>query len=166
MPLLRRRLRIPAPVDGRRLRRRARWRSPSCSRARKRRDVALFAMQMWAFTMAHELPYDDPERLRARLRTRYPIAVDRAIGLGRLPNARLQRALARLPRVGAARPVPHLGPLALVPRALPRRCSASSSATTSASRARPARWPPSSTSAAPSTSRCRPRRPGGPPSRA
>ena len=50
--------------------------------------------------MAHELPYDDPERLRARLRTRYPIAVDRAIGLGRLPNVRLQRALAGLPRVG------------------------------------------------------------------
>jgi membrane-associated phospholipid phosphatase len=47
--------------------------------------------------MAHELPYDDPERLRRRLRTRYPILVDRAIGLGRLPNARLQRGLARLP---------------------------------------------------------------------
>jgi PAP2 superfamily protein len=49
--------------------------------------------------MVHELPYDEPERLRRRLRTRYPIAVDRAIGLGRLPNARLQRALARLGRV-------------------------------------------------------------------
>jgi membrane-associated phospholipid phosphatase len=56
---------------------------------------------MWAFTVAHELPYDDPERLRARLRTRYPIAVDRAIGAGHLPNSRLQGALARLPRVGA-----------------------------------------------------------------
>jgi hypothetical protein len=50
-------------------------------------------MQMWAFTVAHELPYDDPERLRRRLRSGYPIAVDRAIGLGRLPGARLQRAL-------------------------------------------------------------------------
>lgn len=66
----------------------------------KRRDVALFALQMWAFTIAHELPFDDPERLRARLRTRYPIKLDRLIGGGRLPNARLQRALARLPRVG------------------------------------------------------------------
>ena len=63
------------------------------------RDVALFAMQMWAFTMVHELPYDDPERLRSRLRSRYPIVVDRAMGLGKLPNARLQRRLARLPRV-------------------------------------------------------------------
>ena len=104
--------------------------------------------------MVHELPYDDPERLRARLRTRYPIAIDRAIGLGRLPNARLQRALAGRPWVGAARPGPHLGPLALVPRALLRACSTSSSATPSASRAPRAGSPRSSTSAASSTSRC------------
>jgi membrane-associated phospholipid phosphatase len=64
-----------------------------------RRDVALFALQMWGFTMAHELPYDDPEALRRRLRTRYPILADRALGLGKLPNARLQRALCRLPEV-------------------------------------------------------------------
>jgi membrane-associated phospholipid phosphatase len=98
VPLLRRRLWVPAPVT-----------VAACAagplavavlypRSRKR-DVALYAMQMWAFTMVHELPYDDPERLRERLRTRYPIVADRAIGLGRLPNARLQRALARLPRV-------------------------------------------------------------------
>jgi membrane-associated phospholipid phosphatase len=62
----------------------------------RKRDVAIYAMQMWAFTMVHELPYDDPERLRARLRIRYPIVLDRAIGLGRLPNVRLQRGLARL----------------------------------------------------------------------
>jgi membrane-associated phospholipid phosphatase len=99
VPLLRKRLRIPAPVT-----------VAACAAGplalavlqprTKRRDVALFALQMWAFTVAHELPYDDPERLRARLRTRYPIAVDRVIGGGRLPNARLQRALARLPQVG------------------------------------------------------------------
>ncbi|MGC1852829.1 MAG: phosphatase PAP2 family protein, partial [Solirubrobacterales bacterium] len=65
-----------------------------------KRDVAMYALQMWAFTMVHELPYDDPERLRARLRIRYPIVADRLIGLGQLPNVRLQRALARLPRVG------------------------------------------------------------------
>ena len=51
--------------------------------------------------MVHELPYDDPERLRARLRTRYPIVVDRALGAGSLPNVRLQRALARFGRVKA-----------------------------------------------------------------
>jgi membrane-associated phospholipid phosphatase len=97
-PLLRKRLRIPAPVT-----------VAACAAGplavavlhprSKKRDVALFALQMWGFIMVHELPYDDPERLRARLRARYPIVVDRMIGAGRLPNARLQRALARLPQV-------------------------------------------------------------------
>jgi membrane-associated phospholipid phosphatase len=71
----------------------------------KRRDVTLFALQMWAFTVAHELPYDDPGRLRARLRSRYPIRTDRLIGAGRLPNARLQRALAGRPGVGVVNKV-------------------------------------------------------------
>ncbi len=57
------------------------------------RDVALFGGQMWAFAVSHELPYDDPVRLRERLRVEYPIRIDRAIGLGRLPNVRLQRWL-------------------------------------------------------------------------
>lgn len=60
----------------------------------RKRDVALFAMQMWAFTVVHEMPYDDPERLRRRLYTQYPIDTDRKIGLGRLPGARLQTFLA------------------------------------------------------------------------
>lgn len=100
VPFLRRRLRLPAPVT-----------VAACGAAplalavlqprSKRRDVALFALQMWAFTVAHELPYDDPDRLRARLRTRYPISIDKTIGGGRLPNARLQRGLERLPGVGA-----------------------------------------------------------------
>jgi len=100
VPLLRRRMRIPAPVT-----------IAACAAGplaltvlhprSKKRDVALFAMQMWAFTVVHEIPFDDPERLRERLRSRYPIAVDRALGAGTLPNVRLQRALARLPRVGA-----------------------------------------------------------------
>jgi membrane-associated phospholipid phosphatase len=100
VPLARRRYRIPAPVT-----------VAACAsgplalavlRPRsKKRDVALFALQMWAFTMAHELPYDDPEKLQRRLRTRYPITIDRAIGAGRLPTVRLQRALARLGRANA-----------------------------------------------------------------
>jgi membrane-associated phospholipid phosphatase len=98
VPLLRRRARIPAWVT-----------VATCAggplalavlRPRTHgRDVVLFALQMWGFTMAHELPYDDPERLRRRLLARYPISIDRAIGFGRLPSARLQRTLSRLPRV-------------------------------------------------------------------
>jgi membrane-associated phospholipid phosphatase len=59
------------------------------------RDVAIFVLQMWAFTVVHEMPYDQPDRLRERLRVRYPIAADRFLGAGELPNVRLQRALSR-----------------------------------------------------------------------
>lgn len=57
------------------------------------RDAFIFASQMWAFTMVHELPYDEPDKLRARLKIRYPIRIDRALGRGRLPNSRLQSRL-------------------------------------------------------------------------
>ncbi len=59
----------------------------------KKRDIGLFFGQMWAFAVSHELPYDDPERLRKRLHIDYPIKIDRWIGRGVLPNARLQQAL-------------------------------------------------------------------------
>lgn len=59
----------------------------------RKRDLALFFGQMWAFAVSHELPFDNPERLRERLRIEYPIKIDRWIGRGVLPNARLQRAL-------------------------------------------------------------------------
>jgi membrane-associated phospholipid phosphatase len=61
----------------------------------KGRDAGLFALQMWAFTVIHELPYDRPDRLRERLRVRYPLKVDRVLGGGELPNVRLQRAFSR-----------------------------------------------------------------------
>jgi membrane-associated phospholipid phosphatase len=64
----------------------------------KKRDAVLFAQQMWAFTVIHELPYDNPEGLRDRLRTRYPIVADRVLGGGELPTIRLQKALAGLGR--------------------------------------------------------------------
>ncbi len=83
----------------------------------KTRDAVLFAQQMWAFTVVHELPYDDPEALRARLRVRYPIATDRVIGLGRLPNWRLQKAFARPEGRDAVRSPAHLRALGLVPGA-------------------------------------------------
>jgi PAP2 superfamily len=52
-------------------------------------------LQMWAYLAAYELPHDDPEALAARVRARYPILIDRAIGLGVPPTLRLQRAFAQ-----------------------------------------------------------------------
>jgi hypothetical protein len=98
LPLVRRRLRTPRAVTAA-----ATISGPvglAVLRPRtKARDAALFALQMWAFTVIHELPYDDPEGLRRRLRVRYPIRADLAIGRGTLPNARLQKALSRPGRV-------------------------------------------------------------------
>lgn len=64
------------------------------------RDLGLFAAQMWAFAVSHELPYDDPERLRERLKIEYPIKIDRWIGRGVLPNTRLQRSIHASPAGG------------------------------------------------------------------
>ena len=100
VPLLRRRHRIPAPVTlaslvGGPL-------ALAVLRPRTRgRDVALFTSQMWGFAMAHELPYDDPDRLVRRLKVRYPIIADGALGLGRLPTVRLQEAISDPDRVSA-----------------------------------------------------------------
>jgi hypothetical protein len=55
------------------------------------RDVAVCALNMWAYLAAYEMPHDDPERLAARVRVEYPIAIDRALGLGLPPTVRLQR---------------------------------------------------------------------------
>ncbi len=94
IPLMRRRWRVPAPVTAATV-----AAGPLALAVVKERsggrDAALFALQMWAFTIAHELPFDEPERLRRRLKVRYPIAIDRVLGRGELPNIRLQRALSR-----------------------------------------------------------------------
>jgi membrane-associated phospholipid phosphatase len=61
----------------------------------RKRDVGVCVLQMWAYLSMYEMPNDDPEALRRRVRVRYPVIIDRALGLGELPGVRLQRALAR-----------------------------------------------------------------------
>ena len=97
VPLVRRRLKIPAPVTAAALA----AGPPSLAVAGRRtrlRDAGMYALQMWMFTLGHELPYDDAEAARSRLRVGYPIRVDRALGGGKLPNVRLQKAVAGLGR--------------------------------------------------------------------
>jgi membrane-associated phospholipid phosphatase len=97
VPLVRKKLRLPAAVTigavaaG----------PPALAVLRPRsrgRDAALYALQMWGFLNAKDLPHDDPELLRRRLRIDYPIKADRVLGGGELPNVRIQRALAGLGR--------------------------------------------------------------------
>ena len=92
-PVLRRRLKLPpaavlgtaglAPVALCVLTRRSRL-----------RDVTVGALNMWAYVAAYEMPHDDPERLAARVKVAYPVAIDRVLGLGVPPTVRLQRAFA------------------------------------------------------------------------
>jgi membrane-associated phospholipid phosphatase len=93
IPLARKRLRVPKPLTVA-----SAMAAPAAlailAPRTRTRDVAMFTLQMWAFVVIHELPYDDPDGLRRRLRIHYPIRADRAIGGGELPTARLQRALA------------------------------------------------------------------------
>ncbi len=59
------------------------------------RDVAVCVLNMWAYIAAYEMPHDDPTRLARRVRVEYPIAIDRALGLGQTPTARLQHAFSK-----------------------------------------------------------------------
>ncbi|MEA2421342.1 MAG: hypothetical protein QOF55_441 [Thermoleophilaceae bacterium] len=93
-PPLRRRLNLPRPVTSV-----LAWQAPiafawALPRTRGR-DVAIYALQMWAYVAHYEMPNDKPEELLARLRVGYPIKVDRVLGGGTMPTVRLQRALGR-----------------------------------------------------------------------
>jgi membrane-associated phospholipid phosphatase len=65
------------------------------ARRSPRRDVAICALQMWAYLAAYKTPHDDEDAQRARVHVDYPIVADRLLGLGKLPSVRLQRAIAR-----------------------------------------------------------------------
>lgn len=64
-------------------------------RRSRSRDVAVCALQMWAYLAAYKTPHDDPLAQQGRVLVDYPIAADRLLGLGELPTVRLQRAFAK-----------------------------------------------------------------------
>ena len=57
------------------------------------REALICALQMHAYVAAYKMPHDDEVAQAARVHLDYPIALDRALGLGELPTVRLQRAL-------------------------------------------------------------------------
>jgi hypothetical protein len=92
-PLVRHRLRLRPPVVSA-----LTWPAPAAlALAAPRtplRDAGIYALQMWTYFAHFDMPDDDPEQFLRRVRVRYPIVLDRAIGLGATPTTRLQRALA------------------------------------------------------------------------
>jgi membrane-associated phospholipid phosphatase len=99
VPLLRRRVRVPPPIVTATAAAAPLALCVVVPRTRAR-DVAVVSLQMWAYVATYQMPNDDPERLRARVRVTYPVRIDRMLGLGELPGLRLQRALARPGAIG------------------------------------------------------------------
>lgn len=99
-PAVRRRLRLPRAAVAA-----TAWSAPvalcvAVPRSRAR-DVGTCVLQMWAYLAMYEMPNDDPGALEARVLVDYPVAADRAIGLGELPGVRLQRRFADPPSIRA-----------------------------------------------------------------
>jgi membrane-associated phospholipid phosphatase len=66
------------------------WLSAPPGRARA---AGTWALQMWAYKVLFEMPYDRPWRLRRRLHVDYVVDADRMIGAGAPPSQRLQQLL-------------------------------------------------------------------------
>jgi hypothetical protein len=98
VPLVRRRARIPPPVVTAAAASVPFALSVVLPRSRKR-DVALCALQMYAYTVTYQMPNDDPEALERRVHLDYPVRIDRILGLGQIPNLRLQRWFAAPGRI-------------------------------------------------------------------
>jgi membrane-associated phospholipid phosphatase len=97
-PLVRRRLNVPAPVIIGTAALAPFGLSIATPRTRAR-DAGVCILQMWAYVAAYQIPDDDHEALERRVHIDYPVAIDRVLGLGELPNVRLQRAFAAPGRI-------------------------------------------------------------------
>jgi hypothetical protein len=93
VPLVRRRARIPPPAVTA-----AAAATPFAVAVlfprTRARDVAVACLQMYAYTVTYKMPADDPAALERRAFVDYPVRVDRVLGLGQVPNVRLQRRFA------------------------------------------------------------------------
>ncbi len=93
-PRLRRRLGLPQPVVSA-----LAWQAPLAlvlaAPPSKRRAAGIYALQMFAYFAHYEMPADDLDGIQKRTRVRYPILLDRVLGLGQIPTQRLQTALWR-----------------------------------------------------------------------
>ena len=78
-PLVRRKLRVPAPaVIG--IAALAPFGLAVVTPRTRARDAGVCVLQMWAYFAAYQMPNDDPEALERRVHVDYPVRIDRAIG--------------------------------------------------------------------------------------
>ncbi len=98
VPLVRRRARIPPPVVSAAAAAAPIALSVVVPRTRAR-DVVVCCLQMYAYTVTYQMPNDDPAVLEARVHVDYPHRVDKVLGLGVIPNVRLQRWFAAPGRI-------------------------------------------------------------------
>jgi PAP2 superfamily len=98
VPLVRRRARIPPPLVSVAAACAPLALSVALPRSKKR-DVALCVLQMYAYTVTYQMPNDDPDALERRVHIDYPVEIDRILGLGEIPNLRLQRWFAEPGRI-------------------------------------------------------------------
>jgi hypothetical protein len=89
VPLVRRRAKIAPPLVTAAATAAPFALSVAVPRSRKR-DVAMCALQMYAYTVTYVMPHDDPEALERRVHLDYPVKIDKVLGLGVIPNLRLQ----------------------------------------------------------------------------
>jgi hypothetical protein len=99
VPLVRRRARVPPPVVSAVAAATPFAMSVAVPRRTRTRDVAICVLQMYAYTVTYKMPHDDPEALERRVHVDYPVKIDRLIGLGKVPNIRLQEAFAAPGRI-------------------------------------------------------------------
>src|SRR5919197_5397708 len=57
------------------------------------RNALLWAVHMWAYKVAFEIPYDRPDRVRSRLRVGQPLRFDSTLARAKPPTQRLQESL-------------------------------------------------------------------------
>ena len=93
-PLVRRRLKLPAPIV---LATAATAPFSLCVLLprSKPRDAAVVGLQMWAYLAGYKMPNDDHDALERRVHVAYPVRADRRLGGGTTPALRLQRLLGR-----------------------------------------------------------------------
>jgi membrane-associated phospholipid phosphatase len=89
VPVVRRRARIPPPLVTAAAAATPFAVSVALPRTRAR-DVLVVCLQMYAYTVTYQMPADDPEAQERRVHIDYPVRIDRVLGLGQVPNVRLQ----------------------------------------------------------------------------